>query len=91
MRNIEVKVSKVEGRDGRLIGYADVVIDKSLAIHRIRIIEKDGRRFIAFPSIRKYNSEKESYDYADVVHPINPDVRKEFEDLIFAEFDKLVD
>ena len=27
-------------------------------------------------------------DYKDIVHPINPDVRKMFEDAIFEEYNK---
>ena len=89
MKNIEVKITKVEKPESRLLAYVDVTLDNAVAIHNIRIIQNGDKRFIAFPSARRLNKETGEYAYYDLVHPIKSDVRKEFEDAIFTEYDKL--
>ena len=63
-------------------GLASVLIDDAFAVHDIRIIEGENGLFIAMPS------RKTATGYRDIAHPINSDVRKQFEDAIFAEYNK---
>ena len=77
-----VRITKVEGRSERLLGYADVTIDNMIAIHSIKIIRGDEKNFIAFPSIKKTDG-----TYSDIVHPINQTTRKIFEDAILKEYE----
>lgn len=83
MEITSVRVFKVDREGSRVKGYATVVINDALMIHNIRIIEGEERMLIAMPS-RKVNNER----YEDVVHPLNAETRKLFEDKIFEEFDK---
>ena len=78
-----VTVRKFEKEGNRMKGIATIVIDNAFAIHDIRIIEGDNGLFIAMPSRKTATGE-----YRDIVHPINPDVRKMFEDAIFEEYNK---
>lgn len=91
MNITNIRVSKVESSNGRLIGYADVTLNNSIVIHGIKIIKGDDKNFIAFPSSRNYNKETGEVSYSDIVHPINQETRKLFEDNIFAEFNKLAE
>ena len=78
-----VNVRKVEKEDSRMKGIASVLLEDCFAIHDIRIIEGDNGLFIAMPS-RKMTTG----GYRDIVHPINPETRKSFEDAILEEFKK---
>ena len=83
MEITSVKVFKDDRGVNRMKGKASVVIDDAIAIHDIRIIEGDKGLFIAMPSRKTPVGE-----YKDIAHPINPDVRKMFEDAIFEEYNK---
>lgn len=84
MKVTNVEIKKVEKENSRLRGIASITVDNCLAIHNIRIIEGDNGLFIAMPS-RKVETEK----YVDIVHPINSDTRKVFEDAILAKYNEV--
>ena len=83
MKITSVTVRKYDKEGSRMKGIASVLLDDSFAVHDIRIIEGDKGLFIAMPSRKTPTG-----DYKDIVHPINPDVRKMFEDAIFEEYNK---
>jgi len=78
-----VTVRKVEKDGSRMKGIASVLLDDAFAVHDIRIIEGDNGLFIAMPSRKTATG-----GYRDIAHPINPDVRKQFEEAILEEFKK---
>ena len=49
MKVTNVNLKKVEEK-GAVKGYATIILDDSLAIHNIRLIESKDKMFIAFPS-----------------------------------------
>ena len=77
MKITSVNVRKIEKDGSRMKGIASVLLDDAFAVHDIRIIEGDNGLFIAMPS-RKTSTG----GYKDIAHPINPEVRKQFEDAI---------
>ncbi len=83
MQITSVTVRKIEKEGSRMKGIASILLDDSFAIHDIRIIEGDNGLFIAMPSRKTATG-----GYRDIAHPINPDVRKMFEDAILDEFKK---
>ncbi len=83
MQITSVSVRKFDKDGSRMKGIASVLIDDSFAIHDIRIIEGDNGLFIAMPSRKTATG-----GYRDIAHPINPDVRKMFEDAILKEYAK---
>ncbi len=83
MKITSVTVRKMEKENSRMKGIASVLLDDSFAVHDIRIIEGDNGLFIAMPSRKTPTG-----GYRDIAHPINPDVRKMFEDAILEEYNK---
>ncbi len=83
MKITSVSVRKVEKEGSRMKGIASVLLDDAFAVHDIRIIEGDQGLFIAMPSRKTATG-----GYRDIAHPINPDIRKQFEDAIIEEFEK---
>ena len=83
MKITSVTVKKIDKENSRMKGIASVLIDDCFAVHDIRIIEGDNGLFIAMPSRKTATG-----GYRDIAHPINPDVRKQFEDAIIDEYNK---
>ena len=83
MQVTSVTVRKIEKEGSRMRGIASILLDDSLAVHDIRIIEGDNGLFIAMPSRKTATG-----GYRDIAHPINPDARKQLEDAIIAEYKK---
>ena len=78
-----VTVRKIEKEGSRMKGMASIVLDNAFAVHDIRIIEGEKGLFIAMPSRKTPTG-----GYRDIAHPINPEVRKMFEEAILEEFNK---
>ena len=70
MKVTSVNLKRVEEK-GAVKAYATIILDDSLAIHNIRVIEGKDKLFIAFPSHKDKNEV-----YHDYVHPIISDLRK---------------
>lgn len=81
MEITSVTVRKIEKEGSRMKGIASVLLDDSFAVHDIRIIEGDNGLFIAMPSRKTATG-----GYRDIAHPINPDVRKQFQEAILEEY-----
>lgn len=82
MKITSVKVKKIEEKNSRLVGVATAVIDKVFIVEDIKIIKGDDRLFLAMPSQKMPDG-----SYKDIVHPLNADCRKLFEDAILTEYD----
>ncbi len=83
MEITSVSVRKIEKEGSRMKGMASIVLDNSFAVHDIRVIEGDNGLFIAMPSRKTATG-----GYRDIAHPINPDVRKMFQEAILEAYDK---
>lgn len=86
MKITSVKVRKIEKEGSRMKGIASILLDDSFAVHDIRIIEGDNGLFIAMPSRKTATG-----GYRDIAHPINSEVRKEFEDVILEAYENAED
>lgn len=89
MNITNIRVTKSESENSKLLAYVDVTIDNAIAIHDIRVIKGDTKNFIAFPNKKRFDKESGENKYEDLVHPINTETRKTFEDKILEEFNKL--
>ena len=83
MQITSVNVRKIEKEGSRMKGIASVLLDDSFAVNDIRIIEGDNGLFIAMPSRKTATG-----GYRDIAHPINPDVRKMFDDAILKAYNE---
>ena len=86
MEITSVTVRRIEKEGSRMKGIASVLLDDSFAVRDIRIIEGDNGLFIAMPSRKTATG-----DYRDIAHPINPDVRKKFQDAIIEAYNNAED
>ena len=88
---------KKSGKDtDKLLGVASIQLDNCLIIHGIKLIQLKDKRVVSFPNkkIKKYSvvkdgSYEEKYEYADIVHPSTPELRKYIEDEVFKYYDMM--
>ncbi len=68
--------------EGRLLALVSIIIDDSLVVHDIKIIQGNERIFVAMPS-RKTEDGK----YRDIVHPLNVESRTLIEEKILSTYE----
>ena len=78
-----VNVQKTDN-ENRTRGIASVTLDECFVIYGIRIIESESGLFIAVPSHRTNDGK-----YHDFFHFITPECRKQFQDAIIEEYNKI--
>ncbi len=86
MKITSVNVRKIDKENSRMKGIASILLDEAFAVHDIRIIEGDNGLFIAMPSRKT-----QSGGYRDIAHPINQEVRSEFEKAILEAYETAED
>ena len=82
MNITDVRVRKVE-KEGKMKAVVSITIDHEFVIHDIKVIQGSQRLFVAMPNRREENGV-----YRDIVHPISPSCRKQFEDQILIEYER---
>jgi stage V sporulation protein G len=70
--------------DSKMKAVASVTFDNCFVAHDIKIIESNGKTFIAMPSRKTPDGE-----YKDIVHPINSEFRKYIDDIIIERYNSL--
>jgi len=85
MKITDVKVRIITKEDSKLKAVASLVIEDSIALHDIKIIENDNGLFIAMPARKTENG-----TFRDIVHPINKETRDVITSLILEEYNKIL-
>jgi len=84
MEITEVKIYLAN--EGKLKGYATMVIDGCFIVRDMKIIKSDNKGlFVSMPSRRKKDG-----SFKDIVHPLNAETRKMIEDRIIEEYNKAI-
>jgi DNA-binding cell septation regulator SpoVG len=86
--NVNV-VLRNRGEGSGVLAFADVVLDDSFVVRNIKILKAKNREgyLLSFPS----QQTRESKKWYDVCFPINNEVRKYFEEVIFNTYEKLLE
>lgn len=84
MEITEVKVYPAKETAGRLKAYATIVFDNSFIVRDLKVIEGNKGFFVSMPSRRRKDG-----TFRDIVHPLNSDMRKNIEEMVIAEFNKM--
>ena len=89
-----VRLHKLNKENSNIKALASIELANVLVIHDIKLIEKEGKRYICFPSkkIRHYNELSEGelnfeYSYTDIVHPSKTYFRQYLQDELFKFYD----
>lgn len=77
-----IQIRRTEN-SGKMKGIASINLDNMVVIHDIKVLEADGKAFLAMPS-----KQTKVGTFKDMVHPINASVRGAFERLIIGGYEK---
>ena len=84
MQITSVKIQKVfDDPEKMLLAVVSVTIDDMLAIHDIRLLKSVDKMFIAMP-----NKKLGDATYKDIVHPVNSEGRKLFEEAVISAYEE---
>lgn len=78
-----IQIRRMENYETKMRGVASINLDNMVVIHDIKVLEADGKAFLAMPS-----KQTKVGTFKDVVHPINASVREAFERLIIGGYEK---
>ena len=81
----DAKVRLVDNEGAKLKGVATIVIDDSVAVHDIKLIEGNDGIFMAMPSKKMPDGE-----YKDLVHAINSPTREYIKESVMNAYKKAV-
>ncbi len=85
MEITEVKIYLAN--EGKLKGYATMVIDSCFIVRDMKIIKSDNKGlFVSMPSRRKKDG-----SFKDIVHPLNSETRQVIEEKIIEEYKKSIE
>ena len=82
MEITEIKI--YPAKEGKLRAYVTMVFDNCFIIRDLKVIESDKGMFVSMPSRRKKDG-----SFKDIVHPLNADTRKQIEEKIIKEYEKI--
>lgn len=69
MKINNVKINPIKN-EGNVRAYVSFVMDDCFAVHRVRIIDTNGKLFVAMPSKKNNNR------FIDICHPITREFRE---------------
>lgn len=78
-----IRIRRLEDSETKMRGVASINLDDMVAIHEIKVLEAEGKFFLAMPS-----KQTKVGTFKDTVHPINANVREAFETLIIGGYKK---
>ncbi|MBC8595384.1 septation regulator SpoVG [Qingrenia yutianensis] len=80
MNITSIKIKKF-ATEGKMRAIASITIDDCFAIHDVKVIENNGKVFVAMPNKRLKDG-----TFKDVAHPINIETRKLIEDAVIEAY-----
>lgn len=88
--NIKVEIKKTFNNERPVKAFGDVVIDGSMVIHGVAVIEKDGNKLVSMP-YKKWKSSEGELRRSDIAHPITTETRKQISDAVLAAYEIATD
>lgn len=85
MEITEIKIFKMENK-GKLLAYANVVLNNSIVLRGIKIIDGSKGRFIAMPA--KLDAKAKLPRYREFYHPINSNTRAVISDAVLQAYER---
>lgn len=80
MKITDIKIRRLYDHE-KMKAVCSVTFDGEFVVHDIKIIENDGKMFVAMPSRRSREGM-----FSDIVHPITQEFRSYLEDEILTEY-----
>lgn len=88
MKVTNVIVDKLSKETNGVCGEFSVVLDNSLCIHKVLVINGEKGLFVAFPHSGTKYTEDNIKRYEDVVHPINTKLRYSIQSAVINKYNE---
>ena len=82
MKITDIKIRSINN-DGKMRAVVSVTFDDALALHDIKIVEANDKRFLAMPA-KKLPDGK----FKDIAHPINEEFRTMLENAVLERYNE---
>ncbi len=85
MEITEVKI-KLKPDRPPLKAFASITFDNCFVVHDLRVIQTEGKIFVAMPSKKVRDGNRLGVPYKDIVHPIKPEMRSLIEKAVLEKY-----
>jgi len=79
----DIKVYPFKNSDGKVKAFAQIVLNGSLKISGIKVIEGENGLFIGYPAEKSKDGK-----YFDIVHPVTREGKNFIQDVVLANYEK---
>lgn len=80
MKITDIKIRRLYARE-KMKAVCSLTFDNEFVVHDVKVIENDGKTFIAMPSRRLNDG-----TFCDIVHPITSELRTYIENKVLEEY-----
>ena len=89
MKITDVKISLMSNQEP-LKAYVSITFDSCFVVHDLRIIKTQGKTFVAMPSKKIRDGNRQVDAYKDIAHPINSEMRDLIEKTVLEKYQEAV-
>ena len=89
MKITDVKINLMPNQEP-LKAFVSITFDNCFVIHDLRIIKTQGKTFVAMPSKKVRDGNRQVDTYKDIAHPINPETRNLIEKTVLEKYQSTV-
>ena len=74
-----------------LKAFVSITFENCFVVHDLRIIKTQGKVFVAMPSKKIRDGNRQADVYKDIAHPINSDMRDLIEKTVLEKYQEAVE
>ena len=89
MKITDVKINLMPNQEP-LKAFVSITFDNCFVVHDLRIIKTQGKTFVAMPSKKVRDGNRQIDAYKDIAHPINPETRNLIEKTVLEKYQSAV-
>ena len=89
MKITDVKINLMSDKEP-LKAFVSIIFDDCFVVHDLRIIKTQGKTFVAMPSKKIKDGNRQVEAYKDIAHPINSEMRDLIEKKVLDKYQSAV-
>ena len=90
MKITDVKINLMSNQEP-LKAFVSITFENCFVVHDLRIIKTQGKVFVAMPSKKIRDGNRQADVYKDIAHPINSDMRDLIEKTVLEKYQEAVE
>ena len=85
MKITDVKISLMSNQEP-LKAFVSITFDSCFVVHDLRVIKTQGKMFVAMPSKKIKDGNRQFEAFKDIAHPINSEMRDLIEKTVLEKY-----